>query len=444
MKKLASLLMLPLLLAGCDSKPVVETYVSACCSMQEKYGLMKLSVWEDKMVLNVKGEDVLLKDGNSDGKRQPSDMYWLDMTGVIPSTKEKISVSMHYDVQKGLLEVNSFSEGGVGYSMNTFYPIKLKGYVAPNETESCVRQIQNIVILEGDSDLYVQQECRMWASRESKALGVSEQPCYSSYTKIPVQDAILITENWNPENFKKYLLSDNDAVLDEHEKDACDVLKRLKAYIADKGYDKPKEKFADEIGCDTPVKVVELGTDQLSDNDYEYFVLNICENGRHTVARINWVYSFDRAMGKEELLPVQEVVRNGHTEYSTYDVAPYDWFAVTHFSDTDEYVVRLNGTEKVVPLEKLNGFQKHNYCAHQIYMKSRIAADGAVEVKDGKEYVTLTQQQALDISKNWDYNNMRLYHTGDQQHEKDACDVLERLDYFVRNLSKESQKAKNE
>ena len=37
-----------------------------------------------------------------------------------------------------------------------------------------------------------------------------------------------------------------------------------------------------------------------------------------------------------------------------------------------------------------------------------------------------------------------LYHTGDQQHEKDACDVLERLDYFVRNLSKESQKAKNE
>ena len=121
----------------------------------------------------------------------------------------------------------------------------------------------------------------------------------------------------------------------------------------------PKEKFADEIGCDTPVKVVELGTDQLSDNDYEYFVLNICENGRHTVARINWVYSFDRAIGKEELLPVQEVVRNGHTEYSTYDVAPYDWFAVTHFSDTDEYVVRLNGTEKVVPLEKLNGFQNH-------------------------------------------------------------------------------------
>ena len=454
MKKLVGLFILPLLLAACDSKPVVETYVSACCDMEEKYGLMKLSVWEDKMILNVNGEDVLLKDDRFDEKRVASDSYWLDMTGVIPSTKEKISVSMRYDVQKGLLAVNSFSEGDGGYSMDTFLPIKLKGYVAPNETELCVRQIQRIVELEGNSDLYISQECHMWASRESKALGVSKQWCGRAYTKISTQDAVSITKNWNPENFRAYSLSDNNGALDEHEKDACDVLKRLKAYIADKGYDKPKEKFADEIGCDAPVKVVELGTDQLSDNYYEYFVLNVCENGRHTMARINWVHAFDSAIEKGELLPVQEVVRNGNTEYSTYGVVPYNLFTVTHFSDTDEYVIRLNGAEKIVPLEKLNGFQKHNYCAHDIYMKSRIAADGAVEVvvkqsdagdvKGDTEYVALTQEQALGISKNWDYNNMRLYHTGDQQHEKDACDVLDRLDYFINNLGKERQKAKKE
>lgn len=54
---------------------------------------------------------------------------------------------------------------------------------------------------------------------------------------------------------------------------------------------------------------------------------------------------------------------------------------------------------------------------------------------------TLTPQEALALSKNWDYSNMKLYQNDGklEKHERDACDVLERVNKFIRdnNLKKD-------
>lgn len=64
-------------------------------------------------------------------------------------------------------------------------------------------------------------------------------------------------------------------------------------------------------------------------------------------------------------------------------------------------------------------------------------------VKYGTEDVILSQEDALKISSNWDYSNMRLYSNADNEikdYEKDACDVLDRLNNFIKEYNKELAK----
>ncbi|MBD5388649.1 hypothetical protein HDR63_00120 [bacterium] len=58
--------------------------------------------------------------------------------------------------------------------------------------------------------------------------------------------------------------------------------------------------------------------------------------------------------------------------------------------------------------------------------------------QNGDTYIgTLTATEALALSPNWDYSNMKLYDNDGviQDHEKDACDVLKRLRRFMRSRS---------
>jgi len=52
----------------------------------------------------------------------------------------------------------------------------------------------------------------------------------------------------------------------------------------------------------------------------------------------------------------------------------------------------------------------------------------------------LDQEDALLISTNWNYDDLKLYNNDDQQiqdYEKDACEVLKRLEKFIKNNSVE-------
>ena len=49
-------------------------------------------------------------------------------------------------------------------------------------------------------------------------------------------------------------------------------------------------------------------------------------------------------------------------------------------------------------------------------------------------YGALSDEQAMRISENWNYNDLKLYTHQDnvlQKHEHDACTVLKRLNTFI-------------
>lgn len=70
--------------------------------------------------------------------------------------------------------------------------------------------------------------------------------------------------------------------------------------------------------------------------------------------------------------------------------------------------------------------------------------DSLFVIYKGKR-LDLSQQDALSISSNWDYKNMKRYHNDGklEEHEKDACDVLDRLNKFIHDTSLDSDKSEN-
>ncbi|MBR4892256.1 MAG: hypothetical protein IKZ34_03705 [Alphaproteobacteria bacterium] len=59
----------------------------------------------------------------------------------------------------------------------------------------------------------------------------------------------------------------------------------------------------------------------------------------------------------------------------------------------------------------------------------------------GVEHIVLTQKDALLLSQNWDYSNMKLYQNDGviEDHEKDACEVLYKINQFIYSDSKAVQ-----
>ena len=81
--------------------------------------------------------------------------------------------------------------------------------------------------------------------------------------------------------------------------------------------------------------------------------------------------------------------------------------------------------------------------AEEVDIKQEVKRDDD-GIKFNQEFVPLTQEQALAISKNWDYKNMKLYHTGEQPHESDACEVYDVLGNFVfEQREKKEKEGKN-
>ncbi len=458
MKKLAMLLTLPTILAACDSKPQAEILFSACCSAEEKYGVMKLSVWDnEKMVLNINGEDVLLK-AEEDAERVPSKKYRFEMRGVIPSTKKEISVMMRYDAEKKLLGIMSCHiSDDAGYGIDNYVSIDLKGYRMPNATEQCIEKIGRLIKFSDNGVAFVWQKSQFWSSREIQKIDPESRSGESISIKIPTEDAIAISKNWDPNNFKPYLNSEKSPTVEEHEKDACDVLARLKTYIADKGYDKPVDIYLDEVGCDKPSKVIKLGANRARYNYYDAYALNICENGNHYLLDISDAYFVDNPEDRYAWIPVKQSGRDDKIIYSTYNAYAAKLLDIVYSPDTDEYAIQFvgYGLNSPVKFEKLNDFQKVNSCAYRIYNRTRVNAgvievevEGESKIENGElkikqEFVPLTQEQALTISKNWDYKNMKLYHTGEQPHEADACETLERLNAYTWRLRREKENAEN-
>lgn len=102
----------------------------------------------------------------------------------------------------------------------------------------------------------------------------------------------------------------------------------------------------------------------------------------------------------------------------------------------------------LVACEKKEDTKKIERCIDQICEK--VAYDGEkiymlttlnVHSKDGQSVkmytnhkVEIPAEDAIKISKNWDYNNIKLYTNTDkklQEHEKDACETLYNLNMYI-------------
>lgn len=90
----------------------------------------------------------------------------------------------------------------------------------------------------------------------------------------------------------------------------------------------------------------------------------------------------------------------------------------------------------------LSDIEKINRCINAIAELTHLQEVNDENIKYAvvvNDYGILTQEQALRITKNWDYNDIKLYNHEDQklqEHEKDACVVLERLNKFIEENKK--------
>ena len=102
-------------------------------------------------------------------------------------------------------------------------------YKMPNRIEKCITEIVENVFCENE-------ECtKLSIHGEGKTRSLSQQ------------EALGLSSNWDYSNMKLY---QNDGKLEEYEKDACDLLERVKQFIYDNDLDNHKYKALDQAITD--------------------------------------------------------------------------------------------------------------------------------------------------------------------------------------------------
>lgn len=101
-------------------------------------------------------------------------------------------------------------------------------YKMPNKTEKCITEIVNKVICNSD-------KCDRLILSNEKNKTLSQE------------EALMLSKNWNYNDMKYYR---NDGKLEEHEKDACEVLERIKQFIIDNDLDNHKYKAINQAITD--------------------------------------------------------------------------------------------------------------------------------------------------------------------------------------------------
>ena len=101
-------------------------------------------------------------------------------------------------------------------------------YKMPNKTEKCITEIVDKVLCNSD-------KCDRLILSDKKNKTLSQE------------EALLLSKNWNYNDMKYYR---NDGKLEEHEKDACEVLERIKQFIIDNDLDNHKYKAIDQAITD--------------------------------------------------------------------------------------------------------------------------------------------------------------------------------------------------
>ena len=262
MKKI--LLLLPLImLAACDNKKTsdadLQCYMFAdwqtprvsALSEQEYHAKRRaetkldvnIQTFEDHAIVTANGESAVFVKLSEQREGGVFGRVWITFGGDFPGTEREARLSVYGDISGKLILQYDISftdehfifaatgkEMGIGIPCR---PVKQEyldqewaakvpfnhNYKMPNKTERCINEIISKISCE---------------TMRCKELAIYLPSAEQRFVKLSREEAMSISANWDYSNMKLY---SNDGVVQEHEKDACETLKRLNKFIKDRNLD---------------------------------------------------------------------------------------------------------------------------------------------------------------------------------------------------------------
>jgi hypothetical protein len=439
MKKISAFI-LPLLLIACDKKTEYqEIKFKACCGMEEKYGLMTLKISSDDVMLNVGGADIkmtLQDTGNSRAINQH-----IGWTGVLPETNKELFVYGNYNTETKELEIYSFTEENHNYSIDVVFYADLAGFTPPTESEKCIEEIRSLTVT-SFKNVFVEKQSKVCGTR------IDNDDCRPDnyYSLIEPTDAVKISQNWAPEDFVEYSIDKEK----KYKTEPCDALSNLKKYIEEHKSETEQVLYEEDKLCHAGSNDIYVICDTDDYNSF-YYKISLCNNGIQTLTEYHIFGS--RIFDDSKYLLSASQTENG-VLYSMEYVYPTEKKDILYNNNSVvlSYPYRDN---KPVVCEVVDELAQHQICARVI--DKRVKQDsvaGTVEMEMRYNYdsktqkhetktVTLSAEQALSVSPNWDYaNGIKAYKYGTEAYESDACVVNERLNDMYNKIIDELEEKK--
>lgn len=409
MKRIA---IIPIMLAltACD-KPIAETILIPCCDMHDEYGPIKVKVFNNKnATATIQGHEIKLTPTPDFSTFSEQGIEW---EGVY--NNETITIHSYFDKVNRLLIFHGISDNHHtgSFGTDTGLDIDFPEYKAPNKQEICMNELNSIIRNSSTGDIFITQ--RM----EIKING--RNTFQQWHHKIPHNDAVKINPAW-----------DKNPV--ETAGDACATLDAVKKYISTNNIAKQITLNWNDITCASP-KEIHLGCNNFERLSYTYMQLNICDNGQHIliIGDEPGIFGRNNYVQMTGTNTPDGIVYSGTldniTKYEIIYNAADNTYSARNFDASGAYSICDQGELK-----------PHQICARKIHNLTILNPDNTVALDiDGRQkaiengfkaehkYITLTQEQALKVSKNWDYKNIKLYTQGNEPHERDACETWQRL-----------------
>lgn len=195
--------------------------------------------------------------------------------------------------------------------------------------------------------------------------------------------------------------------------------------------------------CDTAMKKCEngqevyLSCEQLDNAVYKYITLVKCPDNNNIIC-------LDDGISEPQVMyNVQK-----KSDPNAFDIlySGSDGVAIEHIFASDAYFIAGKYVTRTIAVScnQTVKLAQHKICARHINKNTMLNNDGTISVNvvapdqktASENFVTLTQEQALSVSPNWDYKNIKLYNHGTAEHEKDACEALQKLEKLRSELNK--------
>lgn len=427
MKKLSAFI-LPLLLLACDKTPTQEIKFKACCDM-EKYGVMTLKISGDDIVLNIDNVDVKMKNTEDTEYKEECVNCDIRLVGEHPETHKTFFIGMDYNTETKVLHLYNFSDDiRHGYGVDILLSVELKGYKTPTAAEKCVVELNNMITTY-EKNVFIQKKIKSCVNR------ISTNGCHTYTYDVPIEtsDAIKISQDWNKEDFMTYNFDNIDA----HKTDPCIAVSNLKNYINKQQNDTEIIVYDEDKTCLSGAKDIYIGCDNKEDNDYDYYKLSLCDTGNHILTTYN--------VFRSEVSGYTDFVTVSQSDTGTVYETAYSWaqeaLQVTYNNDASIYIKNPYTDDTALACEIIEEQKPHQLCARNIANRVRQTSLGEIEIKiDSHKFATLTAEQALSVTQNWDYaNGVKMYAYGNENFETDACIAYGRLFDIANSIRKETK-----